>query len=105
MQPDRCKILWLGLLMDTPHPPIEIPASDETKTFIAVIDGCVPSGDREKFTSSVQELLSNNGINEEPRILSSYGCTFAIDLRKEQFEQLSRSEKVTLSSDHNLSIH
>ena len=104
MQPDRCKILVLGLPMDSPTLPIEIPASDNRKTFIGVVRDCVPGGDREKFTASVHELLKNSGIHEAPKVISSYGCSFTIDLIQEQYDQLSNSEVVTLSSDHNLTI-
>ena len=90
--------------MDTPNVPIERPASDERKTFIAVINDCVPSGDRDKFSEKVKELLKNNGIHEAPKVVSSYGCSFTIDLRKEQYYELSDSEIVTLSPDRNLTV-
>ena len=105
MQPDRCNVLMLGLPMDSPTLPIEMPASDNRKTFIAVVRDCVPGGDREKFTASVHELLKNSGIHEAPKVISSYGCSFTIDLIQEQYDQLAKSEDVTLSSDHDLSIH
>ena len=90
--------------MDSPTLPIEMPASDQRKTFIAVVKGCSPSGDKEKFTASVHELLKTNGIHEAPKVISSYGCSFTIDLKQEQYDQLSNSEVVILSSDHNLTI-
>ena len=104
MQPDRCNVLELGLPMDIPTLPIEMPASENRKTFIAVVRDCVPGGDREKFTASVHELLKNSGIHAAPKVISSYGCSFTIDLMQEQYDQLSNSKKVTLSSDHSITI-
>ena len=105
MQPDKCIVLGTGIPMDSPTLPIEMPASDLRKTFIAVVRDCVPSGDREKFTASVHELLKNSGVHEAPKVISSYGCSFTIDLIEEQYDQLSKSKNVTLSSDHNLTLH
>ena len=104
MQSDRCNVLMIGLPMDSPTLPIEMPASDKRETFIAVVKDCVPSGDRDNFTASVHELLKKSGIHEAPKVISSYGCSFTIDLLQEQYDQLSNSEDVTLSSDHNLTI-
>ena len=91
--------------METPNLPIEIPAENQRKRFIAVMNDCVPSGDKDNFSAAVHDLLRNNGIIEAPKVISSYGCSFTIDLLQEQYDQLSNSEDVILSSDHNLTIH
>ena len=91
--------------METPNLPIEIPAENQRKRFIAVVNDCAPSGDKDKFRAAVHELLRNNGINEAPKVISSYGCSFTIDLQQEQYDQLSNSDKLILSLDHNLTIN
>ena len=91
--------------METPNLPIEIPAENQRKRFIAVVNDCVPSGDKDNFRAAVHDLLRNNGINESPKVVSSYGCSFSIDLGQEQYDRLSNSKDLVLSLDQNLIIN
>ena len=63
-------------------PSVEMRSEVSRQTFIVVVKGCKPGGDKKTYETDVLELLKANGINELPSSISNLSCSFTIKLSK-----------------------